>query len=58
MLGTNGSNGCLISVATLQRIIHGLPTDLYALHYTLAMPKNATHTNSVGKGASNAYMNI
>jgi hypothetical protein len=56
MLCSNGYNCCSTSVATLQRSTKWLPTLLYALHYILATPKNATHIKSVGRGASNAYM--
>ena len=42
---TNAYNRGSNSVAILQRLSHWLPTDLYVLHYTLAMPKNATHLN-------------
>jgi hypothetical protein len=57
-LRSNGYKRCLTSVPTLQRTTHWLPTLIYALHCTLATPKNATHTKSVGKGASNAYMDV
>jgi hypothetical protein len=46
------------SVATLQRSTHWLPTHQYALRYTLATPKNATHTKSIGRCANNAYIGV
>jgi hypothetical protein len=58
MFCSNIYNCCLVSVATLQRSTHWLPTLLYALHNNLATPKNATHTKSVGRWASNAYMGV
>jgi hypothetical protein len=43
MLSTNAYNCSWNSVVSLQRFIYWLPTGLYALHYVLATPKNATH---------------
>jgi hypothetical protein len=58
LISTNGYICWLTFVAKLQRFINWLPTHFYVLHYTLATPKNATHTKSVGKGASNAYIEV
>jgi hypothetical protein len=58
ILCTNGYICCFTSVATFQHISHWLPTHIYVLPYILATPKNATHTESVGTGSSNANMDI
>jgi hypothetical protein len=55
---SNEYNRCLISVATLQRFTHRLPMHMYALRFVLATPKNATHSKSVGKCASNAKIGV